>query len=90
MNKDVFIDEATSILKMLSRSLVDDQSLVRVDVVSGQSTTVFHIECGYSDRGKLIGKRGRNASAMRTILNSIAAKYKHRAVLDIAEDSEAC
>lgn len=83
-----FIQEGESLLSNMAKALVDDNAAVKVTVGAGSErivTTVFSVKCAKEDLGKLIGKQGRTATAMRTILNAIAAKYGRRAVLDIEE-----
>lgn len=81
-----FVEEGTKLLKAMATALVDEHEGVDVEVASGGlHTTVFSLRCEKPDLGKLIGKRGRTATAMRTILGAVASKFGRRAVLDIAE-----
>ncbi len=64
--------------------LVDDNDSVDVSVISnGDSTAIFVVKTSLDDTGKIIGKNGRTADAIRCILQSIAAKNRCRFVLDI-------
>jgi len=81
-----FIQEGSDLIKSMAKGLVDSQENIEVQIASGSChTIVFTLRCDKNDLGKLIGKRGRTATAMRTILGAIASKYGRRAILDIAE-----
>lgn len=69
----------------IARALVDRPEEVAVAEVESGSTTILELTVAKSDLGKVIGKKGRTAHAMRTILNAASAKYKKRAVLEIIE-----
>jgi hypothetical protein len=64
---------------------VDDSDSVRVSEVEGESVTVIELRVASGDLGKVIGKQGRTARALRTILNANATKLRKRAVLEIVE-----
>ncbi len=66
-------------------SLVDQPEQVTVTEIEGGHTVVFEISVAKSDMGKVIGKQGRNAQAIRTILSAAAGKAKKRYVLEIVE-----
>jgi predicted RNA-binding protein YlqC (UPF0109 family) len=86
MTEQIFIKEGTELIKSMAKGLVDMNDNIDVQISTGSShTIVFTLKCAKSDLGKLIGKRGRTATAMRTILGAIASKYGRRAILDIAE-----
>jgi predicted RNA-binding protein YlqC (UPF0109 family) len=69
------------------KELVDQPSGVDVQqtISDGGNTVVLTVRTSDGDMGKVIGKQGRNAQALRTILEAIAAKYKQRVVVEIAE-----
>lgn len=67
------------------QALVDEPEAVSVDEIEGTQTTVFELKVAKSDLGKVIGKQGRTAQAIRTILMAISAKIKKRMVLEIIE-----
>jgi len=67
------------------KALVDQPEQVRVTEIEGGHTVVFEISVAKSDMGKVIGKQGRNAQAIRTILSAAAGKAKKRYVLEIVE-----
>ena len=67
------------------KALVDQPDQVTVTEIEGGHTVVLEISVAKSDMGKVIGKQGRNAQAIRTILNAAAGKAKKRYVLEIVE-----
>ena len=69
----------------IARSLVDEPDLVSVIEVEGQQTTVVELRVASGDLGKIIGKRGRTAHALRTILTATSSKLGKRSVLEIIE-----
>ena len=72
-------------VEIIAKALVDNPSSVEVREVSGERTTVFELRVGEGDLGKVIGKGGQTARAIRTLLNAIAAKQGKRSVLEIIE-----
>ena len=69
----------------IARSLVDKPDEVTVAEVEGNQTTVLELTVAKEDLGKVIGKQGRTAQAMRTILSAVSSKVKKRTVLEIIE-----
>ena len=69
----------------IAKALVDRPELVQVNVVEGEKTTVIELRVAREDLGKVIGREGRTARAIRTILNAAATKLRRRAVLEILE-----
>jgi len=69
----------------IARALVDHPEEVEVNVIEGSQTSVLELKVAKEDLGKVIGKHGRTAQAMRTLLNSASAKVKKRMVLEIIE-----
>jgi hypothetical protein len=75
-----------SLLENMIYALVDDASAVELtEVSSGGDHVAFELKVGKSDLGKVIGRHGRTASAMRTILSAASRKYKLNADLKIVE-----
>ncbi len=72
-------------IENIARALVDNPNRVEVREVAGEKTTVFELRVGQGDLGKVIGKGGQTARAMRVLLNAAAAKQGKRAVLEIIE-----
>lgn len=73
------------LIEYMARALVDKPEEVAVNEVEGEKTTVFELRVSASDLGKVIGKQGRTARAMRTILNASGTKLGKRCVLEILE-----
>lgn len=73
------------LLYVIARSLVDNPDEVLVNEIEGDQTTVFELKVAKADLGKVIGRQGRNAQAIRTILSAASAKIKKRMVLEIIE-----
>ena len=69
----------------IAKSLVDDPDSVEVNEVAGEQTSVIELKVARGDLGKVIGKQGRTAHAIRTILNAASTKLRKRAVLEIIE-----
>ncbi len=69
----------------IAQALVDHPEQVTVTEVEGNQTSVLELKVAKEDLGKIIGKEGRNARAMRTILGAASAKLKKRSVLEILE-----
>ena len=67
------------------KALVDKPEEVSLREVEGEKTTVLELRVAKEDLGKVIGKQGKTAKAMRIILNATATKLKKRAVLEIIE-----
>jgi len=70
-------------LLYIIRALVDEPDAVEINVVEGEKSTIFELKEAPSDIGKVIGKNGRIAKAIRTILNAAIAKSGKRISLDI-------
>jgi hypothetical protein len=73
------------LIKYIAQSLVDSPEQVEVSEVEGNQTSVLELKVAKEDLGKVIGKQGRTARAMRTILSAASAKIKKRTVLEILE-----
>ena len=73
------------LIQFVAQSIVDNPDQVSVSEVEGQQTTVLELKVAKDDLGKIIGKQGRNAQAIRTILSGVSAKIKKRMVLEIVE-----
>lgn len=73
------------LIVQIAQALVDNPEQVSVNVLEGSQATVMELAVAKEDLGKIIGKQGRTARAIRTILNAASAKQKKRAVLEIVE-----
>lgn len=71
----------------IAKSLVDDPDKVEVEEISGERTVVYELKVGKDDIGKVIGKAGKTAKAIRTIVTAASMKVGKRAVLEILEPS---
>ena len=73
------------LVEFIARSLVDNPEMVEVNEVAGEQTSVLELKVAQPDLGKVIGKQGRTAKAMRTILAAASTKQGKRFVLEIIE-----
>lgn len=73
------------LIKYISQALVDSPDKVEVTEVVGEQTSVIELRVAKEDLGKVIGKQGRTAKAIRTILSAASAKLNKRSVLEIIE-----
>lgn len=73
------------LITYIAKALVDNPEHVEVVEVEGQSTSVLELKVAKEDLGKIIGKQGRTARAVRTILSAASTKLNKRAVLEIIE-----
>jgi len=73
------------LIDYIARALVDNPDEVSVSEIEGNQTSVLELSVAKEDLGKVIGKQGRTARAMRTILSAASAKVKKRTVLEIIE-----
>ena len=76
------------LIEDIAKALVDIPEEVEVFTVEGEQTTVLELKVAPSDLGKVIGKQGRTARSIRTILGAASMKLHHRFALDILEDEE--
>ncbi len=73
------------LIEHIAKALVDNPEEVKVAEVEGERTTVIELRVAQTDLGKVIGKEGKTARAMRTILNAAGTKIGKRCVLEILE-----
>lgn len=73
------------LITYIAKALVDKPEDVSVNEVEGEKTTILELKVAPENLGKVIGKQGRTARAMRTILSATATKLRKRAVLEILE-----
>jgi len=73
------------LIKYIAQALVDHPENVDVSEVMGEQTSVIELRVAKEDLGKVIGKQGKTAKAMRTILSAASSKLHKRAVLEIIE-----
>lgn len=79
------MEEMKDLIAFMARSLVDEPEAVEVNAIEGERTVIFELVVAPEDLGKVIGKDGRTARAMRTLLAATSAKLRKRAVLEILE-----
>jgi predicted RNA-binding protein YlqC (UPF0109 family) len=77
--------EMKELIEYIAKVLVDNPEEVSVTELEGQQTSVIELRVAKEDLGKVIGKQGRTARAMRTILGAASTKLKKRSVLEILE-----
>ena len=73
------------LVEYIAKSLVDQPDAVKITGVEGERTAVLELSVAKEDMGKVIGKQGRIATAMRTLLNAAGMKQKKRTILEIIE-----
>jgi len=73
------------LIEFIAKALVDNPDAVKVTEIEGEKTSVIELSVAKEDLGKIIGKQGRTARAMRTILSAASTKNNKRAVLEIIE-----
>jgi predicted RNA-binding protein YlqC (UPF0109 family) len=77
--------ELAKLIEIMAKSLVDFPEQVQVGEIVGENTTVLELRVAKEDLGKVIGKQGRTARAVRTVLNGASTKLRKRTVLEIIE-----
>ena len=73
------------LVETIAKALVDNPDQVQVRAIEGEHLTVFELRVHKSDLGKVIGRQGRTAQAIRTILNAAGVKLRKRFTLEILE-----
>ena len=73
------------LVEYMAKALVDSPDQVAVTEIEGEQTSVLELRVAKEDMGKVIGKEGRTARSMRTILGAASTKLKKRSVLEIIE-----
>lgn len=73
------------LIGLIAQQLVDYPDEVKVSMIESNNTAVFELKVAKEDVGKVIGRAGRTAQAMRTLLSAISAKERKRAILEILE-----
>jgi predicted RNA-binding protein YlqC (UPF0109 family) len=76
------------LVREIARALVDEPSAVEVESVARDESTVLKLRVAPTDVGKVIGKQGRTARSVRTILGAVSMKLHHRFTLDILEEDD--
>ncbi len=73
------------LIEYVAKALVDHPDRVEVKEIAGEKTLIYELRVGQGDLGKVIGKKGRTAAAIRTIISAAAMKANKRAQLEILE-----
>jgi predicted RNA-binding protein YlqC (UPF0109 family) len=79
------MSEIKELLELMAKALVDKPDEVHVSEVSGEQTSVLELRVAQDDLGKVIGRQGRTARAIRTILGAAGMKLRKHFVLEILE-----
>lgn len=79
------MDDLKALIELMAKALVDKPDEVSVRETDGEKTTILELRVAQDDLGKVIGKQGRTARSMRTILNAAGTKLGKRCVLEILE-----
>ena len=79
------MEELRNLVEVMAKALVDFPEQVNVAEIDGEQTTVIELKVAKEDLGKVIGKEGRTARSLRTILAAVSTKLKKRSVLEILE-----
>lgn len=82
------MSHAREVAEVIARALVDDPDAVRVEEVDHHGTTVIDLFVAPDDLGRVIGRQGRTASALRTIVAATAEHHGHKASLEIREPGD--
>ena len=77
--------EMKDLITYIVKLLVDQPDLVKVTEVEGETTSIIELSVANEDVGKIIGKQGKTATAIRTIMNAISMKMKKRSILEIVD-----
>ena len=84
-NEDISLEE---LVRSIAVSLVDQVSRIQISEIQGHQTHIIELKVAKEDIGKVIGRQGRTADAIRTILNCAAAKLSKRYILQIIDESK--
>ena len=76
------------LIEYIAKLLVDNPEEVSVTEIEGEQTSVIELKVAKEDIGKIIGKKGKNVQAMRTIINAASGKTRKRFVLELLEEAK--
>lgn len=88
MSNDPMDPSPNDLIAEIARALVDAPDQVEVSSVANEAATVLRLRVAPEDVGKVIGKQGRTARSLRTILGAVSMKLHHRYTLEILEESK--
>ena len=72
-----------NLLEVIVKSLVDNPDKVSINEISGESSTIYEVKVAEEDMGKVIGKQGKVAKSIRTVIKAIAAREGKRVIVEI-------
>ena len=80
------MSDSKEFIEYIVKSVVDNPDEVRIKEISGEQAVIYELQVGKRDMGKVIGKHGRNVTAIRTLLRAVSAQAgKKRVTLEIIE-----
>ena len=79
-------EQMKELVEFIAKSLVDDSTNITIKEIEGSQTNIIELKVAKEDIGKIIGRQGRTADAIRTILNCAAAKVSKRYILQIIDE----
>ena len=82
------VPDMLELMTEIAKALVDDSAAVEVEAIADGDATLLRMRVAPNDIGKVIGKQGRTARSLRTILGAASMKLHHRFALDIVENDE--
>lgn len=85
MTTNTQIESLADLIEYIVKAMVDNPEEVRISEITGHHSTVFELTVAKSDIGKVIGKKGRNINAIRTILKCASANANKHIMLEIVE-----
>jgi predicted RNA-binding protein YlqC (UPF0109 family) len=88
LTQDQAVSEMRTLVLEITKALVDDPEAVQLEVLPDGGVILLRLQVSPRDLGKVIGKQGRTARSLRTILGAASMKLKHRFTLDIVETGE--
>lgn len=75
-------------VEFIVKKIVDSPDLVDVNFIEGKSTAIIELRVAPEDVGKIIGKSGRTANALRTLVSAVASRQNQKVVLEIIEENK--
>ena len=87
-NEEVTPSSVAELVREIAQALVDDPAAVQVESVDRDESTILRLRVAPQDVGKVIGKQGRTARSVRTILGAVSMKLHRRYTLDILEEDD--
>ena len=85
LSSSMGVNDMEDLIRHIAFSLVDNPGMVKIDELKGSQSSIFELKVAKEDIGKVIGKQGKTAEAIRTIMNAVSAKSNRKMVLEIIE-----